>query len=87
MKICKQCINSTNNPSVTIDEEGICNVCRDYERKYDENKLNEELEFLKSFIDNDKEFNSMVALSGGKDSSAMLYSVNELGFKPLAFTL
>ena len=86
MKICKQCINSTNNPSVTIDEEGICNVCRDYERKYDENKLNEELEFLKSFIDNDKEFNSMVSLSGGKDSSAMLYSVNELGFKPLAFT-
>lgn len=86
MKICKRCINTTNNPSITIDGEGICNVCRDYEKKYDEKKLDEEFEFLKTFIDDNKEFNSMVALSGGKDSSAMLYSVNELGFKPLAFT-
>lgn len=86
MKMCKKCINTTNNPSITIDEEGICNVCRDYEKKYDEKKLNEELEFLKTFINDNNEFNSMVALSGGKDSSAMLYSVKEMGFKPLAFT-
>lgn len=86
MKMCKRCINTTNNPSITIDKEGICNVCRDYEEKYDEKKLDEELEFLKKLIDTSKEFNSMVALSGGKDSSAMLYSVNEMGFKPLAFT-
>lgn len=33
MKICKRCINSTNNPTITIDTEGICNVCRDYEKK------------------------------------------------------
>ena len=30
--------------------------------------------------------NIYFSVSGGKDSSAMLYSVNELGFKPLAFT-
>ena len=86
MKICKKCINTTNNPTITINKEGICNVCSDYEKKYDEKKLDKELDFLKTFIEDNKEFNSMVALSGGKDSSAMLYSVNELGFKPLAFT-
>lgn len=86
MKMCKRCINTTNNPSITIDDEGICNVCRDYEKKYDEKKLDEELEFLKSLIDNNKEFNSLSALSGGKDSSAMLYTIKEMGFKPLAFT-
>lgn len=86
MKMCKKCINTTNNPSINIDDNGICNVCKDYEEKFDENKLEEELKFLKKFIDNNKDFNSMVALSGGKDSSAMLYSINKLGFKPLAFT-
>ena len=50
MKMCKRCINTTNNPSITIDEEGICNVCRDYETKFDKKKLDEELEFLKTFI-------------------------------------
>ncbi len=86
MKMCKRCINTTNNPSITIDDEGICNVCRDFDKKYDEKKLDEELEFLKTFITDEDEVNSMVALSGGKDSSAMLYTVKELGFKPLAFT-
>lgn len=86
MKKCKKCINTTNNPSITIDENGICNVCKDYEEKFNEKKLEEELDFLKKMIDDEKEINSMVALSGGKDSSAMLYSVKEMGFRPLAFT-
>ena len=86
MQMCKRCINTTNNPSIKIDEEGICNVCRDFEKKYDESKLDEELKFLKSLITDSDEINSLSALSGGKDSSAMLYSVKEMGFKPLAFT-
>ncbi len=86
MKMCKRCINTTNNPSIKIDEDGICNVCKDFETKYDEKKLDEELEFLKSLITESDEINSLSALSGGKDSSAMLYSVKEMGFKPLAFT-
>lgn len=86
MKMCKKCINTTNNPSITIGDDGLCNVCRDYEKKFNEKKLDEELEFLKTLIEDNNTFNSMVALSGGKDSSAMLYSVKEMGFKPLAFT-
>lgn len=86
MKRCKRCINTINNPSITIDKEGICNICRDYDSKFDEKKLDEELEFLKTFINKNADINSMSALSGGKDSSAMLYSIKEMGFKPLAFT-
>lgn len=86
MKICKKCINTTNNPSITIGKKGLCNVCMDYEKKFDEEKLDKELNFLKSLINNNEKYNSMVALSGGKDSSAMLYSVKKMGFKPLAFT-
>ena len=86
MKMCKRCINTTNNPSITIGDDGICNVCKDFEKNYDEKVLDKELEFLRKFIRKEKTNNCMVALSGGKDSSAMLYSVKELGFNPLAFT-
>ena len=83
MKMCKRCINTTNNPSITIGEDGLCNVCRDYEKKYDVGILDHELEFLRTFITSGNSNNCMVALSGGKDSSAMLYSVKELGFNPI----
>lgn len=86
MEMCKRCINTTNNPSITIGEDGLCNVCRDYEKKYDVGILDHELEFLRTFITSGNSNNCMVALSGGKDSSAMLYSVKELGFNPIAFT-
>ena len=36
-------------------------------------------------IKNEK-YDCMVGLSGGKDSSAMLYTVKKLGFTPLAFS-
>ena len=29
---CKKCINTTANPSITIGEDGLCNVCRDYSK-------------------------------------------------------
>ena len=54
MKMCKRCINTTNNPSITIDEEGICNVCRDYETKFDEKKLDEFVKFLESKLNRNK---------------------------------
>ena len=86
MAMCKKCINTTNNPAITIDEDGLCNVCRDYENRFDEKKLDKELEFLKKIINSNDKYNCMVALSGGKDSSAMLYSIKKFGFKPIAFT-
>lgn len=85
VKECKNCINTTKNPSITINEEGLCNVCADYKKKFNKDSLKKELEFVKSMIKN-KKYDCMVGLSGGKDSSAMLYTVKELGFTPLAFS-
>ena len=82
---CKKCINTTANPSITIGEDGLCNVCRDYSKKFNQETLDNELEFLKTLIKNEK-YDCMVGLSGGKDSSAMLYTVKKLGFTPLAFS-
>ena len=85
IKECKICINNTKNPSIKINEDGICNVCEHYNKYFDRESIKKELEFVKGFI-NGKKYDCMVGLSGGKDSSAMLYTVKELGFTPLAFS-
>lgn len=83
---CSCCINTTQNPSVTIGNDGLCNICRDYKRHFNRKMLEDELSTIKSFISNEKRYDCMVGLSGGKDSTAMLNSVLELGFHPLAFS-
>lgn len=82
---CKICVNTTINPSIKINSEGICNVCEHYNKYFNKEDLEKELEFIKKFIKNEK-YDCMVGLSGGKDSSAMLYTTKKLGFTPLAFS-
>ncbi|MCK5490949.1 MAG: hypothetical protein KAI29_05015 [Cyclobacteriaceae bacterium] len=82
---CKKCINNTNNPSIVINDDGICNICESYVANFNKAALDEELLFLKSFIAN-KKYDAMVGLSSGKDSSATLYTMKKLGFTPLAFS-
>lgn len=85
IKECKICVNTTINPSIKINSEGICNVCEHYNKYFNKEDLDKELEFIKSFIKSEK-YDCMVGLSGGKDSSAMLYTAKKLGFTPLAFS-
>ena len=85
IKECKICINTTKNPSISINDEGICNVCEHYNKYFKKSDIESEKEFIKTFITN-KKYDCMVGLSGGKDSSAMLYTVKEMGFTPLAFS-
>lgn len=81
---CKKCINNSLNPSIFFDEKGYCNICQNYLRNFDKKQLQEEKKFLKMFLA--KNPNVLVGFSGGKDSSAALYLVKKMGFKPLAFT-
>ena len=84
---CKCCINNGLNKSVTVNKDGLCNICSDYKANFDRKLLQGELIFLKNFISNKGDYDCMVGLSGGKDSTAMLDSVLELGFHPLTFSL
>ena len=85
VKECRICINNTKNPSIKISDDGICNICEHYKKYFKRSDIETEKEFIKTFITN-KKYDCMVGLSGGKDSSAMLYTVKELGFTPLAFS-
>lgn len=84
-KECKRCINTTENTSITINNDGICNVCEQYFSNFNQDQLEKELSFLKPFILG-KKYDAMVGISGGKDSTATLFTVKEMGFTPLAFS-
>ncbi len=85
---CKRCINTSQNPFIKFNKEGYCHVCEIYRKNFDKKTLAKELKFFKSFIESGKRRHDiMVGVSGGKDSSATLYRIKEMGFTPLAFTL
>jgi 7-cyano-7-deazaguanine synthase in queuosine biosynthesis len=85
---CKKCINTNQNPSIRFNKEGYCHICQTFIKNFSKKSLAKELKFFKSFIGSGKKrYDIMVGLSGGKDSSAALYQIKQMGFKPLAFTL
>lgn len=91
MKRCTKCILPENYPGITFNEEGICNYCINYkERKYLGGEvLKEEIDsFLKSKKDRNKNYDCVLGLSGGRDSSYLLYYlVKVLNLRVLAYSV
>ena len=86
-RLCSTCVNSSRNPSITFNKKGICNICENYFKNFDVKHLEEEIQFLRSFIGKGKGGHDvMVGISGGKDSTATLYTIKKMDFTPLSFT-
>jgi N-acetyl sugar amidotransferase len=91
IKICKRCIYDENVPGIKFDSEGICNYCRNIE-KMEEEYPNDERgdKILQNIIEKikhagrNKKYDCMIGVSGGCDSSYMVYKMKELGLRPLA---
>ena len=88
---CKRCIYDEDTPSITFDVEGICNYCRNHEQMDKQYPSGEEgRQILKGLADKirkqgqGKKYDCAVGISGGCDSSFMLYKMKELGLRPLA---
>jgi len=87
-KECLKCANTSANPAVHIRKSGLCDVCEKYKLNFDKTHLEKELRFLLSQKGTGTgRYDAMVGISGGKDSTATLYTVCGFGFKPLAFSL
>ena len=85
MKICEKCIIPDSFPNITFDN-GVCGFCRDSERST-KNEIAKGYSRLREILRSGKAetYDCIVPVSGGKDSSYMLYyTVRELGLKPLA---
>ena len=80
-------------PGTTYDAEGVCNVCRAYETYAEKAETYFKTpDDLKKIVEQMKaaragDYDCLVMLSGGKDSTFMLYQLCALGLKPLVFTL
>jgi N-acetyl sugar amidotransferase len=89
---CKRCLYDETTPSISFDAEGICNYCRTHEQLERDNPTGEKgIEKLMAIAENvrragrRKKYDCIVGVSGGCDSSYMVYLVKEkLGLRPLA---
>ena len=89
LRTCTRCVMNTSDPEIRFDEDGVCNHCYDYKNIYSKilDSLNPSL--LQSVADKiiqegkDKEFDCILGLSGGVDSSYLALIVKDLGLRPL----
>ena len=89
-QICCRCILSSEMSNVQIGEDGLCNFCRNSKPDSTPRMAIEILrqEILSHVRDEGADYDAVVALSGGKDSSVTLYIAREqLKLKPLAVTV
>jgi N-acetyl sugar amidotransferase len=93
-RVCTRCVLTSSFPRIRFDSNGVCSVCLEYDQwlknwtlqKHERKKTLEKI--CKQARDKRKKFEALVPLSGGKDSSYVLYVAHEqLGLKCLAYTL
>ncbi len=93
-RICTHCIMDTSDPNIGFDDEGRCEYCNNYKSTIAPNwNTNEcglhELTQLAAKIKaegKDQEFDCILGLSGGLDSSYAAYVIKEkMGLRPLLF--
>ena len=93
--ICAKCVMDTTDPDIQFDEEGICNHCRSYDRIIKEAVVTGEegLRKVQAIVENikkegaNKEYDCIIGVSGGVDSTYVAYRVKEFGLRPLAVHL
>lgn len=90
-QMCTRCVMDTTDPDITFDENGVCNYCH-YFDKYIKPRWfpNEEgkrrLEKIIEEIKQEgygKEYDCLIGLSGGVDSSYVALKAKEWGLRPL----
>lgn len=93
-KICSRCILDSSVPGIEFDERGICDYCKLQDEMEKRNPLNEigqqklngMIEEIKSKGKN-KKYDCILGISGGTDSTYILYMAKKLGLRPLVVHL
>lgn len=92
MKICSRCIYDERAASISFDENGVCNYCKQIDdliitygtgSPEGEKKLTSIIEAIKK-DGQGKKYDCIIGVSGGTDSSYLLYKAIEWGLRPLA---
>lgn len=91
LQVCTRCVMNTTAPEITFDQAGVCNYCKIHDEKvaatpFAQGGADEKLRQLVAHLKSTKkgEYDSIVGLSGGVDSSYVAYQAVKLGLRPLA---
>jgi N-acetyl sugar amidotransferase len=89
---CVRCVMDTSDPEITFDENGVCNHCYRYATRA-RNELMHDVVGQAAFrkligeikaYGKDHEYDCLIGVSGGVDSTYVAYQVKQLGLRPLA---
>ena len=87
---CKRCVMPDTKPDLHLDEEGVCNACRSYEKRKEidwDVRHDELLRVLEKYRRPDgSNWDCIVPVSGGKDSTYQVVRMLQLGLNPLCVT-
>lgn len=90
MQYCKRCVMPDTKPDLVLDDEGICNACRSYEKRvevdWDARKIELEKVVEKYRSKDGSSWDCIVPVSGGKDSTYQVVRMLQLGMNPLCVT-
>lgn len=90
LKYCKCCVMPDTKPDLHLDEDGVCNACRSYQRRKTvdwDTRHAELLAILERYRRRDgSNWDCVVPVSGGKDSTYQVVRILQLGLNPLCVT-
>lgn len=91
IQTCSRCLYDETFPNITFDEEGVCSYCRIFEKMEAENPLGEEgKRYLEEMVakikkaGKGKKYDCIIGVSGGCDSSYLVYRLHQMGVRMLA---
>ena len=89
MRYCRACVLPDTRPNLKLDADGVCEACRTHARKLDidwgarQRAFGQLVEEVKAKAGN---YDCVIPVSGGKDSTWQVVKCLEYGLKPLAVT-
>jgi N-acetyl sugar amidotransferase len=87
---CRRCVMPSTKPDLHLDEEGVCNACRSYEKRKDvdwDSRREELAVILERYRSKDgTNWDCIIPVSGGKDSTFQVVQMLQLGMNPLCVT-
>ncbi len=81
-KVCARCILNDSFPRIKFDQNGVCSVCQEFDKsivnwqqkKVDQTEILSKI--CKQAKNKHREFEALIPLSWGKDSTYVLYMAN-----------
>lgn len=90
IRYCVRCVMPETKPDLHIDQDGVCNACRSYEKRktIDWAVRHRELEAILERYRNKSgtNYDCIIPVSGGKDSTFQTVKLLEMGMNPLCVT-